>query len=157
MADGISLLVVPAVGLAVADKRQGDGGGTAVALAAGSYVLAPPIIHLAHGRAGIAAASLGLRLGAPLGGGFLGALAAGDCGGDFCRLGGAALGFILGMVVATTIDAAVLSYETRALDEDSRNEARRAPPPRPAKAISFAPTGGPRKEGGFDVGLAATF
>jgi hypothetical protein len=161
MADGISVLVVPA--LAVSIDSKGDGG-AAVAAAAGSYVLAAPIIHLAHGRPGIAAASLGLRLGAPVGGAFLGAAAAGNCNGSFCRLEGAAIGFVLGMVTATVVDAAALSYEPRDKDEDggderSRDEARRAEPSKapPKKAISFAPTGGPRREGGFDVGLAATF
>ncbi|MDB4933743.1 MAG: uncharacterized protein JWP87_715 [Labilithrix sp.] len=162
MADGISLVVVPAVAIAVVPSRNGDNGGTAVGLAAASYALAPPIVHLAHGRPGIAAASLGLRLGVPVGGAMLGAAVAGDCGGSFCRLGPAAAGFVVGMVVATTIDAAVFAFEPRRDDDDERtgDEARRVEPRRAApktKAISFAPAGGPRKEGGFDVGLAATF
>jgi hypothetical protein len=53
---------------------------------------------------------MGLRLGMPLAGAFLGASAASGCSGFFCEENGAGLGVLLGMAGAIAIDAAVLAY-----------------------------------------------
>lgn len=75
-----------------------------------TYALAGPIIHFAHENVGGGFASLGLRVGAPLGGMLLGC-AADDSKGMFGCIGGAALGFIVGYTAAVAIDASVLAYE----------------------------------------------
>lgn len=152
MADGASLLVVPVVGGVILPKGEHD---DAIALAAvGGYALAPGAIHLAHGRPGAAAASVGLRVGMPITGGLLGlAVSKGNCHTELCGLDGAVLGFALGAVGAIAIDAAALSRET-VEEEDGKPTSASASRP---KAITLTPSGGPRKEGGFDVGVAAVF
>lgn len=158
IADGASLIVVP-LGAAAAGSPE-----VAAGAFIGGYLLAAPIIHFAHGRPGIGAASLGLRLGMPLLGLAAGALAD-DCGGgDFCAVG-PAIGMALGMLGAVALDASLLAYEKEE-DEDDRDastapsrqatrHARRVAPP--AKPISFAPSLAPRLEGGVTVGVAAFF
>lgn len=141
-----------------ASPRGGDRGGVLLA-AVGSYLLVPPIIHLAHGRPGIAAASFGLRLGVPLGGALFGVGASSGCGDGYCRLAGAALGFVVGVVAASAIDAGALSNEKvddGTTSEDSAAAPARVRPPAP-RAIALTPLGGPRREGGFDVGLGGAF
>jgi hypothetical protein len=81
--------------------------------ALGTYTLGTPILHLVHENPGRAFASLGIRVGAPIALGVIGA-AAEDCanhGGDFCGLGGALVGATMGIVAAVTIDAAVFAYD----------------------------------------------
>jgi hypothetical protein len=82
-----------------------------------AYPFAAPIIHGVHGHGGRATGSLALRLVLPLStalaGAFLEASSRGknsDCGEmDGCYLAGAAVGLVVGMIVASTIDAAVLA------------------------------------------------
>lgn len=154
IADAATVTLVPAV----ASQLDKDGGAIALGMVS-SYLLASPIIHLAHGRPGIAAASLGLRTGMPMTGALLGAALSGDCRGSFCGLEGAAIGFVLGVLGASALDAAVLAREpreTRESDKSGDDDARRAPKEL-KRGFAVTPTGGPRKEGGFDLGLGAVF
>lgn len=86
-------------------------------LAAATYVLGGPMIHLLHDRPGRAAASLALRVAAPLVFAMVGAaIGRSDpgCTGGYCDVGpgesdGAALGGLLGVITASVIDAAVFA------------------------------------------------
>jgi hypothetical protein len=80
--------------------------------AVASYVFASPVIHLVHGHPGRAAGSLGLRLLLPFGAALGGAALencrdSGDL--DFCGLGGALAGGLVGLVAASVIDATLLA------------------------------------------------
>jgi hypothetical protein len=93
-----------------------DGASTVVAWTSlGVYVLGGPVVHGFHGHAGKAAGSLGIRVGAPLVGGILGAGILSGCkkheSDDLCELGGAAWGILLGSAAAMALDAAVLAHE----------------------------------------------
>ena len=143
-ADGTSLLVLPIA----AGVSQSPGLGL---VAVAGYFLAPPFIHGAHGRWGMFGASLGLRVVAPVIGGLLGAALDGDCRGDICIPVGAALGVAAGALGAVAIDASLLSYET--VEPDPRYRARQQTP----NHIAWSPSIAPRKEGGFTLGLGATF
>ena len=144
IADGTSLLVLPIVAGVTQSPTLG-------AVAVGGYFLAPPFIHGAHGRWGMFAASLGLRVGMPVLGGLLGAAAQGDCGGDLCIPVGAAIGVAIGALGAVALDASLLSYE-----RDEPDPRYRAQPTKPSH-LAWSPTLAPRKEGGFTLGLGATF
>ncbi len=144
IADGTSLLVLPIVAGVTQSPTLG-------AVAVGGYFLAPPFIHGAHGRWGIFAASLGLRVGMPVVGGLLGAAAQGDCRGDLCIPVGAAIGVAIGVLGAVALDAALLSYEPEEHDPRYRGQ-----PTKPSQT-AWSPTIAPRKEGGFTLGLGATF
>jgi hypothetical protein len=88
----------------------------------GGYLLAPPIIHLAHGRPLVALGSLGMRVALPIGGLYVADAACADH--DYERCGDElAAGIGIGMLAAMAIDAAALSWET----------------PEPAGTISIAP------------------
>lgn len=145
VADGASLIVLP-IGAGVS---QSEILGFA---ALGGYLLAPPIMHGARGRWGIAAASLGLRLGVPTVGLLLGAAVDSEScrGGDFCVEAGAALGFVAGILGAVALDASLLSFEKVDVDAASDDRAKR-------RGFAFTPTFTPRKDGGFAFGLGATF
>lgn len=102
------------VGFGVASGRNNDSTAAVFATAcAGAYFLGGPIVHAAHDNWGKAAGSLGLRVGAPFAGALLGLVlaSAGDGGND---MAGAmsAVGAMLGIATAVTVDAAVLGYET---------------------------------------------
>jgi len=76
------------------------------------FWLGAPAVHLAHGESGRAVASFLMRPGLVVGGAYLGA-GLEDCGSggsEFCGLGGALLGSVVGLGVASAIDAA-WSYE----------------------------------------------
>ncbi|HSO40490.1 MAG TPA: hypothetical protein VLT33_48520 [Labilithrix sp.] len=149
LVDGASLLVLPAVAM-----TSDSAGGGLLLVAGGGYLLGGPIVHLAHGEVARAFASLGLRAGLPLVGGFVGVAAAKEnCRGELCGLGGAFVGAALGMVAATIIDPAALAYE-KVEDESSARSDRPAPV---RSRVALSPLAGPRKEGGFDVGLGGTF
>jgi hypothetical protein len=92
------------------------------AVAAGSYVLTPPILHLLHRRPARAAGSLGLRLLLPIAGGSLG-MKAEHCGrdGDYlCGLTGLVLGGLAGALVASIVDAALLANTSPEAAESNR-------------------------------------
>jgi hypothetical protein len=88
-----------------------------------SYLLAPPIIHWAHGKVGIGFASLGIRIAAPLVLGLTGlavGCAAGGSSGNsnnglYGLAAGCAVGFGVGVLTgyagAVVLDAAVFSYK----------------------------------------------
>lgn len=72
-----------------------------------TYVVAPPVIHLAHGEYARAGWSLGRRIGLPLAGGAIGyvMMLPFDC--DSCETAGGVLGFVGGTVANTVIDAVI--------------------------------------------------
>ncbi len=82
-------------------------------LALGAYGLGAPIVHAVHHNPGKGLASFGLRLGMPIAGAFAGASAASGCNGFLCEVDGAAIGMLIGLAGAVTIDATVLAYEAR--------------------------------------------
>lgn len=117
--DGISLTAL-VVGAAIEgqDTRGPDSASTSLLwLGFLGYEAAPAVVHAAHRNPGRAFASMGIRLGMPLAGAFLGASLASDCNSNLCEAGGAGVGVMLGMAGAIAIDAAVFSYD----------DARRAP------------------------------
>lgn len=139
--DGITIgLLLTAAG------SDGEAGGLAT-LSLATYLLAPPIIHASHDRVGVSFASLGVRVGLPLGGMMVGAASA-DCGGEddemFCGLSEAAIGFTLSALSAMVIDGAFLAWE---------------PPPerqRDAARISISPAVKPVR-GGASAGVLGVF
>lgn len=80
--------------------------------ALGTYLFGGPATHFAHGNPGRGVGSLALRAGLPFAFGAIGANSE-DCSesDDFCGLGGAVLGGLLGIATAITVDAAVLGHE----------------------------------------------
>jgi len=129
-------------------------------------------IHLAHGRPGLAGVSIGLRTGLPALGAGIG-LAIANCparqasprttvttevdggtvtyttGGDwdFCGLGEAAIGVLVGAVIASAVDAAI-AYERVAPETPAAPVARRPRLIEPQLAV---------KHDGFTLGLGAAF
>jgi hypothetical protein len=111
--------------------------GELIGLSGLTYLLGGPIVHAAHGRAGMSFASLGVRIGFPIGG----ALLLGDDG----DLVGIVAGVSLGILAAIATDS-LLAWEP-------------PPPPEPcgdaqrirlAPAITLLP-------GGASAGLLGTF
>ncbi|HEU4405157.1 MAG TPA: hypothetical protein VFS43_07690 [Polyangiaceae bacterium] len=137
------LAAVAFVGAGASDEEDG---GVAL-LGLGTYLLGAPIVHAANGQFGKGVASLGLRVGVPvagaLGGLMLGSATCREDDGwneNVCPLGQAALGSLLGILAASTLDAAVLA----------KKEVR----PRPAVSIAPAVLPTPR---GTSFGLTGTF
>ena len=105
------------LGLALGLRHSNQTAGAVLLVGLGSYVLAPPVIHVAHERWGIATASLSLRVLAPFVGAVLGGAVNpepcpndnefGTCGSE------AAVGALSGMVLASVVDAGLFSYENR--------------------------------------------
>ncbi len=88
----------------------------AVGLTVTGYALGGPVVHAAHGQWGKAAASLGLRLGAPAAGTLAGlAIGSAACPHDDsdvpCYAVGGGLGLLAGLATAIIVDSAVLAYE----------------------------------------------
>ncbi len=110
------------------------------------FLLAAPAVHIAHGNPGRAGISFLLNGGLPIAGALIGAAAA-DCGnGDFlCGLGEAAVGLLIGVGVAATIDAAI-SFDSEAAPP--RAVARRAPTLLPTVSLTSGSAG---------LGLAGRF
>ena len=157
VSDGISFVAMPT--LAASASKTDGASASFTALAVGGYFLAPPIVHFAHGRAGAGLGSLGLRVAMPFLGAVVGgeAMRKGSCH-ELCGFNdGTLLGGALGVIGAVAIDATVLSYEQVDDDERSRSrrgDARQAPA---QKRFTFSPAFGPRKEGGFDLGVGGAF
>lgn len=109
----------------------------------GTYAIAPPVVHVFHGRVGIAFADLGVRVGAPVVVGTLGLLAgcAAGAGGDdvldACAVG-AVVGFFLGYGAAIAIDAAVFARETVDADPADEDEAREIRKQEAKRATKFS-------------------
>jgi hypothetical protein len=125
------------------------------AAGAALYFTGGPAVHLAHGSGRRAGASLGIRAGVPvasgLAAGVLGALVgtAADCWGDACTVPVAVafgtLGAGAGVIGAIIIDAALVAKEPV------------EPTARSSPVGSLRPSVAPRREGGFDIGVAATW
>ncbi|HEX5098058.1 MAG TPA: hypothetical protein VFV94_01090 [Polyangiaceae bacterium] len=84
-----------------------------------AYALVPyatlgPAIHFAHGNVGMGFVSFGTRVFLPLAGGLAG-MALGSatqgCDGEIACLGPGAVGFVVGMAGAITIDASLLAHD----------------------------------------------
>ena len=121
--------------LGIASERaSGGAGGLAIDAAIGTYVAGPALVHLYHHHPGRALASVALRVGLPLIGGYLGASSVNtsspDC--DECGIGAAILGGLVGMIAASAFDIGYLSRgETAAVQPST--------PPPPAMP-ALAPT-----------------
>jgi hypothetical protein len=91
----------------------------ALLLGVGTYVLAAPAVHVAHGHRDRALTSLGLRVGLPIASFFLaGFVGSATCRGSDadvpCPFVYAMLGGLGGGAAAMVVDAAVLGHEARA-------------------------------------------
>jgi hypothetical protein len=110
-----------------------------MAVGAISYPLVGPVIHLRHQRYGRALGSLAKRRGLPILGGAIGAGTA-NCPPDgfLCGLSEMGMGMVVGGVVASAVDTALLSGPAtpRTADEDAAPRPARPTPP----AATFAPT-----------------
>lgn len=142
---GWQVLVVDGVSLLVATPALPP-------LGVAGYVLGAPIVHAAHGSWGTAAGSVGLRVGLPLLGAFVGSegLDRGSCR-ELCV--GGVIGAGAGILTAIALDAAALSWETVPVTKQDRDEARA----RPARSFAVSPGIAPRREGGVDVGVTGVF
>ena len=123
--------------------------GPVIGVSAATFALGGPIVHLAHGRGGAAAGSLGLRVGIPVAGFFVGA-AMQHCNhtseaDDLCGFEGAAIGMLAGAGIAMLLDSALLAHE----------DARREQPQRVAR-LFVSPAVSMSKSSGT-VGLVGTF
>lgn len=130
----------------------------------GTYALAPPVVHLAHGRVGIAFADLGLRVGVPVATTAIGYAIA--CRGEqnLDHLEACATGFGLGLVIgygaAVAIDAAVLAREDVGIappgtDDDASRALEREQRKRAAAPSIFPDVGVGQNRA--SVGLRGTF
>jgi hypothetical protein len=121
-------------------------------LSAAGYVLAAPVIHLAHRNAEAAGISIALRLGLPLAGGLIGyAASRSDAKNEDSGLEAMAavgLGAFLGVAIASIVDASVLAYVDHPTTPTSSKPDR--------KAFQIAPSVGPLR-GGLSAGLTGTF
>jgi hypothetical protein len=114
-ADALSFAIV-ALGAGVAGSDSDSGNGLAEAGLA-TYLIAPPVIHLLHGRPGMAPASLGIRIALPILGLVLGNAAqncdprqrTADTG--ICSGPGWAIGLLAGVAAASAVDAAAFSWD----------------------------------------------
>lgn len=113
--DGAALGVL-ALGLGAAADNQDVVRDVALVGWLGTYALGGPIVHAAHGRAGAALGSLGLRLAAPLTFAVISNSTA-DCDGwddgrgHSCNGSELVPGLLIGMATAIVLDAAVLAHE----------------------------------------------
>jgi len=109
---GWQTLAVDGTSLALAIGGGASELGAVAGLGVTGLIVGAPIVHFAHGRVGTGFASAGLRVGLPIVGALIG-VAAEDChdGRDWCGLGGAAVGVLVGGVAAIALDAAVLARE----------------------------------------------
>ncbi|HEY1534985.1 MAG TPA: hypothetical protein VGF76_13255 [Polyangiaceae bacterium] len=99
-ADAFSVVLV-AVGLGVGSTSD-DRAYLLASAGYATYLLAPSVIHLVHGRPGMVPASLGIRLGIPAAGAGLGYACCGP---------GLLIGFMAGVVAASAIDTAAFSWD----------------------------------------------
>lgn len=113
-----------------------------------TFALGGPMVHLAHGRGDVMAASLGIRFGLATAGYLAGTYTLNDCSSasnsdeGFCYVRGGLIGMSIGAAGAMIIDAAFLARED-------------VPRERTA-ALSFSPAVSVTKSSGT-VGLAGAF
>ena len=121
-----------------------------VGLSVGTYLLGAPLVHLAHGKPGMFAASLGSRIVSPALGGAtgyaIGVGIAGCGGGHYCGtpMAGAAVGFLSGWLAASALDAALFAREAKAEEAKPWNGK-----PTIAPTASAGPTGASVGVGGL--------
>ena len=148
VADALSIAVIAAGG--AADESQVVGGGI------GAFLLATPIIHMAHGNVGQGFGSIGIRLLLPLTAFGIGALAGligtagdsvSDTGEDVLR--GAFYGLLVGVAGCAIIDAAAFAYTKEKVEPAALRL-------RPERRFTLAPSFRLRAGGGA-LGLAGTF
>lgn len=105
------------IGVLASDLLLVAGAGTPVSYVGGmGHMLTGPIVHWAHGHVGQGFISLGLNVGLPLGGALVGILiysggSSSSSGENWDVIIGAAMGTVLGAIVAPVIDIAALSTE----------------------------------------------
>ena len=103
-------------------------------LGVGTFYLGAPIVHFTHGNVGRGFGSLGLRVGAPL---IVGAIGAGsaDCNRDheFCGFAEFAAGVAVGAALAVVVDAVALAYDSQ---------------PQPETGLRLSPSFGLHRNGG---------
>jgi len=92
-------------------EQQSNVGGYLEFAGLGTYVLAPPVVHWAHGNVGKGFGSLGLMLGAPLAGGLTGLALAATSDDPWAGLAGLIYGALAGGAIAVIVDSAALAYD----------------------------------------------
>jgi hypothetical protein len=139
LADGAVLMA------AVALDKSNPCGSASVAVALGGYLLAAPIVHIAHDHSDRAAESFALRVALPLLGGFIGnAIGKSQCSyncDNDADIALTALGVMTGAVAASAVDIGYLS----------RGETVTRSAPRWSPRIAAGPNGELR------VGVGGTF
>jgi hypothetical protein len=112
----LQILAMDALGLAIIAASDSSNGDEMEKVGLLTVGFGPGIVHAAHGRPGAAVASMLMRPAAVYGGAVIG-FAMEDCGrsesGDFCGLGGAIVGGVVGYIGAAVFDAAYLAREKR--------------------------------------------
>jgi hypothetical protein len=135
--DGASVALAIAMAAAEYDDVAGQ-------VFIGTWSLGAPAVHVAHGNPGRAVVSLGLHVGLPRAGAAIGAASATCTEGEwFCGLGEAAVGFLLGGITATAVDAGLLAVERRTIE-------------RPRRGFQAAPTAS-AGNGSYSLGLIGRF
>jgi hypothetical protein len=129
----------------ISAKSGAGGGGVGAVVALGGYLLAAPLVHVAHDHSDRAGESIALRVGLPLLGGVVGNLigrsqCSYQCDND-ADIALTAFGVMVGAGAASVLDIAYLS----------RGETVRRSAPR------LAPTAGVGPNGQIRVGLGGTF
>ncbi|HEX2660401.1 MAG TPA: hypothetical protein VHU40_19105 [Polyangia bacterium] len=134
MADGASVATLVAAGL-IDSAGSADIFVNGLTMVGGvGLMMGGSIVHVTHGNGGRAAASLGLRLGLTVVGAAVGAGVANCKPNEFlCGIGETAVGSLLGLATAITIDAAVLA---RLRDTDERVTT----PPQKRSSVALSPT-----------------
>jgi hypothetical protein len=114
---GWQTLLVDAGSLVLFFSGVASGSGAVTAFSGVSYVVGPPVVHIAHGRGGIAIGSALLRLGAPFVFGLVG-LEIGNASAppsgntvSVAPLVDGALGLVAGVLAAVAVDDAVFAWE----------------------------------------------
>lgn len=115
------------------------------------YLTAAPGVHVLNGNIKRAGASIGARVGLPLGGALGGALMGAVLSDEHRRSESAlalgAVGGVLGVLSAVTVDAAMIAKEPIPAEQKEQT----------STVGSLRPTVAPRKEGGLDVSVVATW
>jgi hypothetical protein len=123
------------------------------------YGLGGPIVHAAHGQAGVGAASFGMRLFSPI----VGALTAGLVFAPSMEGNDATttlvlmlLGGMVGALAAQVVDAAALAYELPSRHVAWNDDEARMRALATDQGFTLSPILAPRRDGGF-AGLGLTF
>ncbi|HEY3664369.1 MAG TPA: hypothetical protein VGL19_00155 [Polyangiaceae bacterium] len=105
------------ISLLAVGSSASSNNGTVGSLGIAGYALGAPVIHLAHSRPGMTAASLGIRLPLPIVGAAIG-MGLQDCSSSqasnddwFCGGTGLVAGFFVGMALASALDASLFAWD----------------------------------------------